>query len=150
MKNSSVIATIVSVVILLSGMGFAPLSALGEPAVEEAQPPREIQIIKIRDVGYEGALRVEPSKVTVPKGMVIVWVNMSRKAEPQIVFAEGMKCELSTEASADFKQDERKCFITDFVQVGGSSSLKFIGDGVFDYEVVNKKGQKGKGTIVVE
>ncbi len=117
---------------------------------QETQQAQEVQIIKIRDVGYQGALRIEPSEVTIPVGMVVVWVNMSRKVEPQIVFAEGMKCELSTEASVGFKQNEQKCYITDFVQVGGTSSLKFIGPGTFDYEVINRTGQKGKGKIIVK
>ena len=123
--------------------------AQGAQQSEEARQVHEVQIIKIRDVGYRGALRIEPSEVTIPVGMVVVWVNMSRKSEPQVVFAEGMKCELSTEASVGFKQDAQKCYISDYVQVGGTSSLKFIGEGSFDYQVRNRKGQTGKGKIIV-
>ena len=141
---------ILLIVAILSLVALLPGPSVLRSHAQETQTPNEVEIIKIRDVGYEGALRIEPSEVTIPVGTIIVWINMSRKAEPQIVFAEGMKCELSTEASSDFKQNERKCFITDYVQVGGSSSLKFIGPGEFRYEVVNKTGQKGTGTIIVK
>ena len=116
-----------SLALLFIGLFSIPSRAQQAPQAQEIQPPNEVQIIKIRDVGYEGALRIEPSEVTIPVGMVVVWVNMSRKAEPQIVFAEGMKCALSTEASTDFRQDERKCFITDYVQVGEEVWDRFNG-----------------------
>jgi plastocyanin len=149
MKKTSplLLASIFSFIILFTVLIVVPTYA--ENATEP-DPSQEVQIVKIRDVGYEGSLRIEPPKVTIPVGMVVVWVNMTRKAEPRIKFAEGMKCELSTEASADFKLDEQKCFITDYVQVGGSSSLKFIGPGTFNYHVENKTGQHGKGTIIVK
>ena len=149
-KSTLLTVAILSFATFLTGPMTTRSHAQETPPAQEAQTTNEVQIVKIRDVGYDGALRIEPREVTIPVGMVIVWVNMSRKAEPQIVFAEGMKCQLSTEASSDFKQNEQKCFITDYVQVGGSSSLKFIGPGNFKYEVVNKTGQKGTGTIIVK
>ena len=147
-NRTSFILIIVSLFTFLTGLPAAPTFAQETEPIQES--PLEVQIVKIRDVGYEGALRIEPVEVSIPVGMVVVWVNMTRKAEPRIEFAEGMKCELSTEASGDFKLDERKCFITDYVQVGGSSSLKFIGPGTFNYQAVNKTGKKGKGTIIVK
>ena len=142
--------TLVGILFLFMGLATGQTLAQESLSPQDIQQNQEVEIIKIRDVGYEGALRIEPSQVTIPVGMVIVWVNMTRQAEPRIEFDEGMKCELSTEASGDFRLDERQCFITDYVQVGGSSSLKFIGPGVFNYRVVNKTGQKGKGAIIVK
>jgi hypothetical protein len=111
---------------------------------------QEVKIITIRDVGHEGLLRVEPATLSIPKGMVVVWINMSQKVEPQIVFEEGKKCQAMTDAPTGFTMDAKSCYITDYVTVGGTSSLKFIGEGSFDYEVINREGQKGKGKIVVE
>jgi plastocyanin len=150
-RNLFAAAVIFMSAALLMGLFAQPEKARSQETqqLQKSREVHEVQIIKIRDVGYQGALRIEPSEITIPVGMVVVWVNMSRKSEPQIIFAEGMKCELSTEASVGFKQDAQKCYITDFVEVGGTSSLKFIGEGTFNYEVRNRKGQTGKGTIKV-
>ena len=126
---------------------FAMALMLASQAETVAQ---EVWVIKIRDVGHEGLLRIEPATVKIPKGMVVAWINMSQKAEPQIVFEEGKKCEAMTEAPTGFTLDQQSCYITDYVTVGGTSSLKFIGEGEFDYEVINREGQIGKGRIVVE
>ena len=151
MKRKSLFnALVLSAAFFLAAFLIGPPAAVSQENSEKPKPEElGVQIIKIRDVGYEGALRIEPNEITIPVGMVVVWVNMSRKEEPQIVFEQGMKCELSTEAAVGFKMDGSRCYIADFVMVGGTSSLKFIGEGTFDYLVRNKTGQKGAGTIVV-
>ena len=79
-----------------------------------------------------------------------MWVNFARD-EVKIIFEEGKKCEDVTEAPSGFKLDAQNCYVTDYVKLGGTSSLKFNQQGTYDYEVkAFGKEATEKGQIIVE
>ena len=93
---------------------------------------------------------IEPQTAWIPKGTCVIWSNWVRTDEIKIVFEEGKKCEDMTDASAAFTMDAANCYVTTWVPLGGTSSLKFNEEGTFDYTIQEKKGLKAKGKIVVK
>jgi hypothetical protein len=93
----------------------------------------------------------------------VVWINWVPSNDVSINFKEdGKRCSDTTEAPVGFKMSEN-CYITDFISLGGTSSLKFNEAGTFKYQVEvpgeTKTGGplgvgfgkvEGKGEIIVE
>lgn len=59
---------------------------------------------------------------------------------------------LSTaKAATGFKMDFSGCYLTDFLPLGGTSSLRFTEEGSYDYEIEAKGATyRSKGLIVVK
>lgn len=95
------------------------------------------------------AIIIDPNSITISKGAVVAWVNWAED-EVQIVFEEGKKCEDVTEGHTKFKLDADNCFVTSYVRLGETSSLRFNVAGDFKYEVRTAGGDKVKGEIVIK
>jgi plastocyanin len=95
------------------------------------------------------AITIDPKSITISKGAVVAWVNWAED-EVQIVFEEGKKCEDVTEGHTKFKLDADNCFVTSYVRLGETSSLRFTVEGSFEYEVRTAGGDKAKGEIVIK
>ena len=112
---------------------------------------QECQIIRLKGTAYPNTtINIEPKTIQIPKGGCVVWVNWIRDPEVQIAFEEGKKCEDMTDASTGFKMDARNCYVTSFVPLGGTSSLRFNEVGTFSYEITAGGGSKEKGEIIVK
>jgi hypothetical protein len=119
----------------------------------------ESQLIRIFGGVATGAgelrkpVRIEPPTLTVTKGGVVIWLNWARTAEcVKVIFEEGKKCEDVTDSPTGF-QAEGPCYVTTWITLGGTSSLKFNESGTYTYTVEAKAGAesyKETGRIVVQ
>jgi len=103
----------------------------------DAASAQECRIIRImQDKSAVGTtIRLEPDTLQIAKGTCVIWVNWVPKMEVRINFREhGKKCVDATAASEDFKTAEN-CYLTDFLKLGATSSLRFTEAGTFDYEI---------------
>jgi len=114
---------------------------------------QECRIVRVHggDVGWIEDLSVEPTTVFVEKGSCVVWFNRARADEVMVKFEEGKKCKDMTEAPAGFNMDKaNNCYVTSWIPFGGTSSLRFIEKGTFDYVIETAKGTKKEGKIIVQ
>jgi hypothetical protein len=92
---------------------------------------------------------LEPKTLFVDKGSCVIWLNWIRTNEIKIIFEEGKKCEDMTDAPVLFSLDAANCYVTTWVPLGGTSSLRFNEEGTFEYTIEVRGGTKAKGTILV-
>lgn len=122
-----------------------------DPGTPEAQ--EQCKLVTISGQAFpDVSVRIEPQSLAVSKGDCVVWVNWARATEVKILFREGKKCQGVTKAATGFKFEENSgCYVTDSLPLGGTSSLRFMEEGTFDYEI-EAHGAKYpvKGSIVVK
>jgi len=97
----------------------------------------ECRIIRIhKELGTSGKLvRLEPETLYIAKGTCVIWINWVQAKEVRVNFREdGKKCQDATESPMGFKFAEN-CFVTNYLPLGGTSSLRFNDEGTFAYEV---------------
>jgi len=97
----------------------------------------------------ESKVRIEPEALWIQKGSCVIWFNRGPSIEVKVVFEEGKRCEDVTEAPTGFKLDAENCYVTSFIPLGGTSSLKFNEEGSYKYTVVTADGTETKGELVV-
>lgn len=120
------------------------------PMFQAAHAASEVRIIRLYADMIDGKkeLYVEPNTSWVPKDTVVIWVNQARTDEVKVVFEEGKKCADVTSSADGFTMDAT-CFVTSWVPSGGTSSLRFVEAGIFNYMVETSDGVKAKGKIIV-
>ena len=118
----------------------------------ETANAQECQIIRIyATFEPQASTRLEPDILSIGKGGCVVWLNWGRD-KVKVNFREGKKCDVVTESPAGFSYDKTQdCYVTDFIALGGTSSLKFEEPGTYDYEVTweNRAGVLQKGKVIV-
>ena len=82
----------------------------------------------------------------------MVWFNRVFTDEVMVTFKEGKKCLDVTNAPMGFTLDAETCYVTSWMPFAGTSSLRFMEKGTYEYTVKAKdwKGITAKGRIVVE
>jgi len=98
-------------------------------------------------------IALEPHTMRIGKGACVVWVNISRSPDVKIKFEQGEKCVEATDAPSGFKSELLLgCYVTGMIRKGGSSSLRFVEPGTFEYviEATPQKAVRAKGKIIVE
>jgi len=112
----------------------------------------ECRIIKvISEAASTGSktLYLEPGTVWISKGDCVVWFNHVRDVEIKVIFKEGKTCLDATAAPMGFKITEENCFVTSYIPLGGTSSLRFVKEGTYQFMVESKSGAQGNGKIIV-
>jgi hypothetical protein len=140
---------------------FAVTTFLVNQGTLDAQKCRIIRIHQ--EKGSAGStIRIEPQSMHIDKDTCVIWINWVPKEEVRVIFKEdGKKCQDATDSPVGFSMAEN-CYVTDFIALGGTSSLKFNGEGTFSYAVevpgdsksagslgLSHGAVKGKGEIVV-
>ncbi len=111
----------------------------------------ELKVIRISgESGGKGCLNVTPVATDITAGDCVVWVNWSKGPEIMVVFKEGKVCYDVSRPTAGFKLNETNCYVTNFIPYGGTSSLTFKDEGVFEYEVVTEDGKAVKCKLTVQ
>lgn len=98
---------------------------------------QECQVVRIlREKQASGdTIRLNPDALTVKKGDCVVWVNWHVESAARVNFREDAKrCQEATEAPSGFKAAEN-CFLTEFMGVGRTASLRFVDPGTYTYEI---------------
>jgi hypothetical protein len=108
---------------------------------------RVVRISARTDLGVK-SVTIEPQTLRVTEGSVIVWVNEGPDDEAKIVFDDGTRC-ADVSSSATLFSLESSCYVTSWVPVGGTSSLRFNESGDLDYVVETAGGQKARGKVIV-
>jgi hypothetical protein len=121
-------------------------------ANQETVSAQECRLVRLH--GGIGAnvseIRIEPRTLWISKGTCVIWSNWVRTDEVKVVFEEGKKCEDVTDAPAGFTLDTDTCYVTDWISLGGTSSLKFNEAGTYKYVVEAAGGTiKSRGEISV-
>ena len=133
-------------------MGLALLMSLSLVLFNHADVSAlEVQLIRIHGTteGAQKTLFVEPNAATVKKGGIVIWVNEGAIDEVKVSFEEGKKCADVTSATKAFNL-EAACFVTTWIPLGGTTSLKFNEGGTFNYAVETNDGVQVKGKILVK
>ena len=95
------------------------------------------RIIRLYGIGEQttkiGSVNIEPRVVWIEAGDCVIWYNWVKDDETQIVFEEGKRCEDMTDAPSGFTLNAHNCYVTSYVPLGGTSSLKFTDAGTFYY-----------------
>lgn len=128
-------------------MGVALIAGLSLP---ESGYGQECRIVRILDEGAEsGRLNIEPESMWIPKGTCVIWVNWTNGYEVNVSFAEGKRCEDITESPVGFTISAQNCYVASAIPVGGTSSLRFMEAGQYEYEISGKERVAQKGKIFV-
>ena len=128
---------------------FAMLILLSKLGTIFAQ---ECRIIKIHGRTEHPSIMIEPETIFLSKGDCVVWFNRFTAEDVKVTFEEGKKCVDVTNAPIGFSLNAQSCYVTSWMPFVGTSSLRFIEKGTYDYTVEAKNigGVKAKGRIVVE
>ena len=117
---------------------------------------QDCRLIRIQGMETHESIRVEPESLWISKGTCVIWVNRAAAPEVKIVFEDGKKCSSVSEAPTGFSLDHENCYVTSWLPLGGTSSLRFKEEGTFEYAIdvtggdIGEKGKRvAKGRIVV-
>jgi hypothetical protein len=113
---------------------------------------QECRIIIIHGKSGEALITVEPETIFLSKGDCVVWFNRFSELPVKVKFEEGKRCVDVTKLPIGFSLNEQNCYVTSYMPLAGTSSLRFMEKGIYRY-VVNPKGRddiKAEGQIVVE
>jgi hypothetical protein len=112
-------------------------------------PAQECRIILIHGLSE---IMIEPETKFLSKGDCVVWFNRFTAEDVKVTFQEGKKCSDVTNTPMGFSLNAQGCYVTSWIPFAGTSSLRFMEKGTYEYTVEAKirGGVKAKGRIVVE
>ena len=116
----------------------------------EAINAQDCRLIRIQANAPHEAVFVEPMITRISKGTCVIWINWVRAEEVRIVFEDGKKCDNVTDAPSGFDMDTENCYVTNYIPMGMTSSLRFNQEGTYEYVVKVKDGAQAKASIVVK
>lgn len=137
---------------LLVGMGLILVLCIAFiQASQRTANADETRVVRIYggSAGNVSSIRIEPQFITVSPGTVLIWNNWARASEVKVVFEEGKTCQDVTKAPMGFSLNAQNCFVTTWIQLGGTSSLRFMEKGVYKYTIQTSGGAKEAGEIRV-
>ena len=117
---------------------------------------QDCRVIRIQGLASHDSIRVEPETISISKGTCVIWFNRASANEVKILFKDGKKCSDVTDSAVGFSLDSSNCFVTTWIPFGGTSSLRFMQAGSYEYQIqitaggIDEKAKRAaKGTIVV-
>jgi len=119
---------------------------------QETISAQECRLIRLYGgvAGNVAEIRIEPNSIWISKGTCVIWSNWVRTDEVKVVFEDGKKCEDVTDAPVGFSMNADNCYVTDWISLGGTSSLRFNEAGTYQYVVEAAGGTiKARGEIAV-
>jgi len=115
----------------------------------------EAQLIKIEPVITNGKLdgiKIDPHKITFPKGTVVVWLSGVQGTKVKLVLDDAAACQ---DVTADpkltkFYTQWYDCYTTTYLPYAHTTSLEFSQVGVYPYIVETEDGKMtAKGNLIV-
>jgi len=137
--------------VITLGVSFVVAMMIGFLSLEIVSA-QECRIIKIHGRTEHPSIMIEPETVFLSKGDCVVWFNRFTAEDVKVTFADGKKCLDVTHAPMGFSLNAQACYVTSWMPFVGTSSLRFMEKGTYEYSVEAKNigGVKAKGRIVVE
>lgn len=133
-------------------MGLALLVSLGIFAVNHTDGgAQECRIVRI----YSGVeadadkILLEPETTWIDRKTCVIWSNWVGGKVVSVRFSEGKKCQATTTGATLFKLDDANCYVSSYIEYGGTTSLTFKDVGTYEYVVDVKDMISTKGKIVV-
>jgi len=121
-------------------------------ARQQTANAQDCRIIRIQGMVTHGSIHVEPKTLWISKGTCVIWFNRSSTEEVKVIFEDGKRCSSVSDAPVGFSLDHESCYVTSWISFGGTSSLRFMEAGTYEY-VIEAKGMEGvkiRGQLVVE
>ena len=124
---------------ILAVFMLAVTAVLAEKASVDADSARIVRLLSNVAQGrsYQIPYIVEPEILVIEKDTVVVWALFGAY-EAQVLFLDGDKCEKATEAPVGFELDKgetKACYRGVLIPNGGTASLKFKVEGVYEYSI---------------
>ena len=137
--------------VITLGVSFVVALMIGFLSLEIVSA-QECRIIKIHGRTEHPSIMIEPETIFLSKGDCVVWFNRFTAEDVKVTFEEGKKCLDVTTAPMGFSLNAQTCYVTSWMPFVGTSSLRFMEKGTYEYSVEAKNigGVKAKGRIVVE
>ena len=137
--------------VITLGVSFVVAMMIGFLSLEIVSA-QECRIIKIHGRTEHPSIMIEPETIFLSKGDCVVWFNRFTAEDVKVTFEEGKKCLDVTTAPIGFSLNAQTCYVTSWMPFVGTSSLRFMEKGTYEYSVEAKNigGVKAKGRIVVE
>jgi len=114
----------------------------------DAQACRIVRIYGVTEADA-GELLLEPETLRVDRKTCVIWTNWVGGKVVSVRFSEGKKCEATTTGTKLFKLDDANCFVSSYIEYGGTTSLTFKDVGTYEYVVDSKDMKSVKGKVVV-
>jgi len=112
---------------------------------------QQCRVVRVQS-SARGDMHLEPNVMWVEKETCVVWNNWSRFSDIKVNFPNGKACQKATSAAVGFELediDENVCLITNWIPLGGTSSLTFKEEGEYPYIIKAGEGKELKGKIIV-
>lgn len=137
--------------VIALGVSFVVAMMLGLLSLEIVSA-QECRLIKIHGRSEHPSIAIEPAISFISKGDCVVWFNRLFTDETMVTFKEGKMCLDVTKSPMGFVLDSNTCYVTSWIPFAGTSSLRFMEKGTYEYTVQAKswKGITATGRIVVE
>jgi len=137
--------------VIALGVSFVVAIMIGLLSLEIVSA-QECRIIKIQGRADQRSIMIDPESIFVSKGDCVVWFNRFAADEVMVKFDEGKRCVDVTQAPMGFSLNEQSCYVTSYLPFTGTSSLRFMQPGTYNYTVhaKNIKDSWNKGSIVVK
>ena len=137
--------------VITLGVSFVVAMMIGFLSLEIVSA-QECRIIKIHGRTEHPSIMIEPETIFLSKGDCAVWFNRFTAEDVKVTFEDGKKCSDVTKAPLGFSLNAKSCYVTSWMPFVGTSSLRFMEKGTYEYSVEAKNigGVKAKGRIVVE
>jgi hypothetical protein len=122
------------IVFMLFFISFICSFSLVSVDIADAENCQIIRVAK-ETRGNVSQIYLYPGELKVQKGTCVIWVNWAEQEKVSINFHKNSKsCMVASEAPSGFTLVEG-CFLTDFIDVGQTVSLRFKNAGVFTYQL---------------
>jgi len=112
----------------------------------------EGKIIKVENVGgsVSGNFAINPSELSIEKGMIVIWLNTIKDQEIHIIFEDAKRLQTGTTDPMGFVQDAKGSFSAKYMPFIATSSLRFVKSGTYRYFVKSQNGKiSAAGKIIV-
>jgi plastocyanin len=140
--------------IITAGLALVVAMAMlaSNPQTLNAQ---DCRVIRIHGMAIHNTLKVEPETLQVSKGTCVIWFNRAGY-EVKVIFEDGKQCASVSDVPVGFSLDHDGCYVTSWIPVGATSSLRFQQEGALDYTIKvssgraeDEGGKETKGRIIV-
>ena len=114
---------------------------------------QECRLVKFRGIIGYPSLTIEPSTIFLSQGDCVVWFNAVSAGKVKVSIADGKKCALATTAARGFVLDKpTSCYVTSWIGYTGTTSLRFMEKGTYNYVVESNSTPvlKVEGWVEVE
>jgi hypothetical protein len=112
---------------------------------------QEMRVVRVGSPSLSNdTVRIEPRFMMVNPSTVVIWWNKGQE-EIKVIFMEGATCDAGTGSPRGFhvESEAENCYITAYFPSGETSSLMFVSEDIYEYEVRIGGKAAEKGRIVV-